>query len=92
MIGKNTINKASQMINDLLQSYVNEIDKAIRKAEDGAGANISISLKMKPVNLQETDVEATISFTTEKIKDSTSSVINEYQMELFGKDGGKEVA
>ena len=91
MIGINTISQASQMITDLLQFYVNEIDKAVRKAEDGAGVNISISLKMKPVNImkpvnmQETDVEVGISFTTEKIKDSTSKVVNENQMELFDK-------
>lgn len=91
MIGTNTIRKASSMIEGLLETYLPDIDKAVRKAEEGAGVNISISLKLKPINLQETDIEAGISFTTEKIKDSTSQVVNENQLELFSNIGGGKV-
>lgn len=94
MIGINTIRKASLMIEGLLETYLPDIDKAVRKAEEGAGVNISISLKLKPINLQETDIEAGISFTTEKIKDSTSQVVNENQLELFSnlKDGAVKIS
>jgi len=90
-----TVNKAAgEEVEAVLNMYKDEIQKAYLK-KDGVLA-IPFTIKFKPGDSSdELEVEASINFIPEKIKDSVSRLINENQgtlpgVEKEGKEKGKK--
>jgi len=71
---------ATQLIGSLLKKHMVEIDKAYLKAPDAF--KVGIKLAFKPAG-EEISMEASIEFTTDKIKDSIKGQMREGQEGLF---------
>ena len=68
MIGTQTLNTARDLIDSLFRMHQKDIDTAYLKADDSL--SVSISVKFKPSEKGGIDVDAGISFVTERIKDN----------------------
>ena len=80
-IGPKTIEAITTDIQGLLNAYQNDLDKAYLAAGDDP-LKISLGVKVSPKDGQ-LKVETGISFTTEKIKDTKTSYVDENQANLF---------
>lgn len=81
-IGPKTIEAAEQLIGGLLRMYREKIDKAYLKAEKSLV--VAAKIKFSPSDNQSgIDVDASINFVTDQIKDSLNRTIDENQGELF---------
>jgi len=84
-IGPKTIEAIGTDIQGLLNAYQNDLDKAYLAAGDDP-LKISLGVKVSPKDGQ-LKVETSMSFTTEKVKDTKTSYVDEDQQKLFeGKD------
>lgn len=84
-IGPKTITKMKEMAAEHLNHYEREIGKAFLKSEDGKlKVALSFDLAVSDVKAGAVDIDATITFTAEKVKDKISSLIMENQTELPG--------
>lgn len=79
-ITSKTINRASEQIGGILRMYRTEIDKAFLKADDAL--TVSLGLKFKPQN-GKMEIETSIKFVTDQVKDSAKTLFDEAQEELF---------
>ena len=80
-IGPKTIEAITTDIQGLLNAYQNDLGKAYLAAGDDP-LKISLGVKVSPKDGQ-LKVETGISFTTEKIKDTKTSYVDENQANLF---------
>jgi len=81
-IGPKTIDKATELIGAMLKIHRADIDKAFLKT-DGV-LTVSLGVKFKPSEAQgEIEIESTIKFVTDQVKDSAMVIFNENQGELF---------
>ena len=82
MIGEKTIAQMKSLAEEKIDTYAEKMDAAFLKSDDGK-LRVSISFDLaqseKPDSI---DLDCTISFTSEKIKDKTSTTITENQAEL----------
>jgi len=83
-IGPKTIQAAKDLVSELMDSYQKDIDTAYLKTDEGA-LSVSIGLKFSPDKLKENhiDVEASISFTAERIKNKIGKSVSESQVSMF---------
>ena len=79
-IGPKTIEEIGSMTERLVKDYQREIETAYLEAEGGLA--IGFQLKIDPAEYGGIDLEMGINFVAKRIKDKTSSSINEKQMEL----------
>ena len=82
MIGPKTIESMKAMAQEKIDTYAEKMDLAFLKSDDGKlRVTLAFELYMsaKPDSI---DLDCTISFTSEKIKDRTSTTITEHQAEL----------
>ena len=81
IVGRQTIETATDLVGSLLSMHQDDIDKAFLSAE----GQFSISLKiiMKPSDNGGIDVDAGISFVTDRVKDSVMRNVQEGQEGLF---------
>jgi len=80
-IGSKTIETITTDIQGLLNAYQNDLDKAYLAAGDDP-LKISLGVKVSPKD-GKLKIETSISFTTEKIKDTKTSLVDEQQGSLF---------
>jgi len=80
-IGPKTIEAIGTDIQGLLNAYQNDLDKAYLAAGDDP-LKISLGVKVSPKDGQ-LKVETSMSFTTEKVKDTKTSYVDEDQQKLF---------
>lgn len=82
MIGEKTIAEMKALAAEKIDTYAEKMDAAFLKSDDGK-LRVSISFDLaqseKPDSI---DLDCTISFTSEKIKDKTSTTVTENQVEL----------
>jgi len=81
-IGPKSIEAMKQMAENQIDTYAGKINQAFLKSDDGKlRVTLSFELYMsaKPDSI---DLDCTISFTSEKIKDRTSTTVTENQVEL----------
>ena len=80
-IGPKTIREIGSMTEKLVKDYQKEIEAAYLRAD--GGLTIGFQLKIDPAKYGSgIDLEMAINFVAERIKDKTTSSINEKQMEL----------
>lgn len=86
-LGEKTFSMTKELLGHIVEMYQAEIKKAWLKTEKTL--SISLSLKFNPndANEDEVDIEAGISFVSEKVKDSISATVNEKQGDLFDEKG-----
>ena len=82
MIGPKTIDSMKALAVEKIDTYAEKMNESFLKSDDGK-LKVSISFDLayseKPDSV---DLDCTISFTSEKIKDKTSTTITEHQAEL----------
>ena len=82
MIGEKTIESMKALAAEKIDTYAVKMNDSFLKSDDGK-LRVSISFDLaaseKPDSI---DLDCTISFTSEKIKDKTSTTITENQVEL----------
>lgn len=89
-IGKKTVKKAVEMVDELLTSNLKEIDETFDKTEEALKLPLSIYLS-RAKNGVGVRVRATLSFATDYVKDSKVVELDEKQREIpFPKDDGTE--
>ena len=77
------IDSISEKVKGLLKDHQAEISQAYLKCDEGEALTISISNKLKGSDKTAGIlVETSISFVTEKVKDSVKYVVNENQPEI----------
>lgn len=86
-IGMKTVQEAGNLINALLQEHQEEIETAYNKTEADS-ISISFSVKIKP-GTKGNEINTTINFVSERVKDSASGTVDESQLSVFG-DGGND--
>lgn len=84
-IGMKTVQEAGSLVNALLQEHQEEIEEAYNKTEADS-ISISFSVKIKP-GAKGNEINATINFVSERVKDSASGTVDESQLNVFS-DGG----
>ncbi len=84
IIGKMTMETMKMLIDELLDGHAGEINKAFLKSEDnGLKISISLDIGVSGKIANGVDVDATISFVAEKVKEKVSKTVSENQQELF---------
>ena len=93
VIGRSVIETGRDLVEYLLTMHQSELDSAYLKAE--GALNVSLGLKFKPNETEGgVDVDASISFYTEKVKDSIMRTVDDKRPGLFdetkeGEDAGE---
>lgn len=87
-IGPKTIDAAGEALTALLKMYRDKIDKAYLKA-DGA-LTLDLKAKFKAADNGDMEVETSINFVTDRIKNTVSRTVNENQGDLFPKEEEKD--
>jgi hypothetical protein len=83
-IGEATIKKMEGLAAEQLQAYAKKINEAFLKSEDGKlKVSLAFYIGVSGERANAGDIDATISFTTEKVKDKISTTVSENQTELF---------
>lgn len=82
-IGENTLKSASLLLTKLLAAHMKEIQEAWTKSDGPLSINMSLKISPDDRDEQTVSIDAGISFTLEKIKDSITARYNEIQGELF---------
>lgn len=72
---------AGEMITNLLEAYQDKLNKAFLKS-DGA-LTVDLKAKFKPGESEGIEVEVSINFVTDRIKNTFSRLVNENQEGLF---------
>lgn len=81
-IGPKTIERAGEMVNAMLRMHRETIDKAFLRADDAL--NIALGVKFKPGEAaDQIEIDVSIKFVTDQVKDSATALFNEHQGELF---------
>jgi hypothetical protein len=82
-IGPKTIQMMKALTVEHLDTYAKTLDVAFKKSDDGKlKVSISFVLSVSTEKANSVDVDATISFTAEKIKEKISQTVTENQIEL----------
>ncbi len=81
-ITEKVVSEATEMLGNILRIYREKIDKAYLK-EDGA-LSIALGLKFKPAD-GDIEVETSINFVTDRIKNAFHRTVREAQDDLFSK-------
>lgn len=85
MIGSKTIDRMKLMAGEQIDAYAIQIDKAFIKAGEGKlKVSIGFDLCVSTIKTDGIDVDATISFVADRVKDKISDTVVENQMELPG--------
>ncbi|HOD97845.1 MAG TPA: hypothetical protein PLT63_03625 [Syntrophales bacterium] len=82
MIGPKTIESMKSLAAEKIDTYAEKMNESFLKSDDGklrVTLAFELSMSEKPDSV---DLDCTISFTSEKIKDKTSTTITEAQAEL----------
>ena len=82
IVGKHVLNTANELIKGLLTMHQDDIDKGYLNAGDSA-FSITIRVVMRPAENGGIDVDAGISFVTDRVKDNLGRNVQEGQEELF---------
>jgi len=84
-IGEMTVATMRNMAAELLETYQGKLDAAFMKSEDGKlKISLTFDVSMSQSTQNAVDVDATIAFTAEKIKDKIEkSGISELQIDLM---------
>jgi hypothetical protein len=82
IVGKQVLNTANELIKGLLTMHQDDIDKGYLNAGDSAFA-ITIRVVMRPAENGGIDVDAGISFVTDRVRDAIGRNVQEGQEELF---------
>jgi len=82
-IGPKTIERIKSMLAEQLDTYATKIDHAYIKAE-GDKLKVSLSVDLFPSGVKQggIDVDVTLSFTADKVKEKLSDTVVEKQEEL----------
>ena len=80
-IGEKTISSASRLLDALLKKHATEIDSAYLKTDDSF--KVDLSVKFKPAEGGNIELEVGINFIKERCKDSVKGQINENIDDLF---------
>jgi hypothetical protein len=85
-IGEHTITTMKELAGELLDTYQDAINKAfIRAGDESLKVSISFGLDLSKMIMEAVDVDATISFTAEKVKEKvTRKGVSEVQVEIPG--------
>ncbi len=84
MIGTKTITAMKGLSGELLDNYQKELREAFLKSDDGLKVSLNLSVVPSKVAAGGLDVDATISFTAERIKEKREkNGIVEAQGEMF---------
>ena len=84
-IGPKTIEKMKGMAGEQLDTYASKINTAFLKNTEGKfKVSISFDLAVSEIKADSVDLDATISFTADKVKDKVSLLVTENQLELPG--------
>lgn len=88
IISEQTSNQVRDLCGFLFHAHKEEIDTAFLKA--GNELTVSFSVKLAPAKKakdpDDLDVDVSISFVKEKVKDSVQVIVNEKQARLFNED------
>ncbi len=82
IVGKQVLNTANDLIKGLLTMHQDDIDKGYLNAGDGP-FTVTIRVVMRPAENNGIDVDAGISFVTDRVKDTLGRNVKEGQEELF---------
>lgn len=80
-ISLKAVQTAGEMITNLLEAYQDKLNKAYLKS-DGA-LTVDLKGKFKPGENDSIEVEVSINFVTDRIKNTFSRLVNENQEGLF---------
>jgi len=86
-IGMKTVQEAGNLIAILLQEHQEAIEEAYLKTEADS-ITINFTVKIKP-GAKGNEINTTINFVSERVKDSASGTVDESQLNVFG-DGGSD--
>lgn len=82
MIGPKSIEKIKGMVGEALDTYAGKINTAFLKSDDGK-LKVSLSVDLSVSEIKSgVDVDVTIGFTADKVKDKTSTTVVENQVDL----------
>jgi hypothetical protein len=82
-IGPKTIEKMKGMAGEQLDAFAKKINEAFLKADDGKlKVTIAFDIAVSETKKDAVDLDATISFVADRIKDKVSSTVVENQVEL----------
>ena len=82
-IGQKTIDKMVGMASEQLNAFVKKINEAFLKSEDSKlKVSIAFDLAVSETKADAVDIDATISFTADKVKDKVSTTVAENQVDL----------
>ena len=82
IVGKHVLNTANELIKGLFTMHQDDIDKGYLNAGDGA-FSVNIRVVMRSAENGGIDVDAGISFVTDRVKDALGRNVREGQEELF---------
>ena len=83
MIGEKTILKMKSLAAEQIDSFSREIDKAFLKNEDGKlKISMSFDLSMSQIKPTGIDVDCTLGFTADRVKNKISDTVVENQLDL----------
>ena len=84
MIGTKTTTAMKELSGELIDAYRKEIKEAFLKSDEGLKVSLNLSIIPSKIRSEGVDVDATISFTAERIKEKREkNGIVEGQGELF---------
>lgn len=83
-IGPKTIEIMKGLACEQLDTFASKMGEAFLKSEDGKlKVSISLDVGVSEIQRNALDIDATISFTTERVKFKVSKTVNELQAEMF---------
>jgi hypothetical protein len=82
IVGTQVLNTANELIKGLFTMHQDDIDKGYLNAGDGA-FTVNVRVVMRPADNGGIDVDAGISFVTDRVKDNIGRNVQEGQEELF---------
>jgi len=84
MIGTKTTTAMKELSGELIDAYRKEIKEAFLKSDEGLKVSLNLSIIPSKIRSEGVDVDATISFTAERIKEKREkNGIVEGQGEIF---------
>jgi hypothetical protein len=83
MIGPKTITRMKLMVSEQIDAFAKKIDEAYIKADEGKlKVTLSIDLCTSTIKATGIDVDCSISFIADRVKDKISDTVVENQIEL----------
>jgi hypothetical protein len=89
-IGDKSIERAVQLIRDLMCSNKESIDRANIMLEDDESLTPKLSVKFSPRQRKPVKVEVGITFPVEKVKENLEDEVDELQLSMFTDKGDSD--